>query len=222
VTAYDRADGNRIVYRAGFDVREKEIGGAGRERVLFTDRLFKTPSSWSADMRFILHLSHDELRRDDDLWVLPLAAGAKPFRFTKTPSREFPGRFSPDGRWIAYASNESGQNEVSVAPFPGPGAKWPICTAGGVDPRWRRDGKELFFVAPDGTIMAAQVTGGSTGFTVGAITPLFKTRGRGARYMYDVTPDGQRFLVNTLVSESGLDSIEVVINWTEALEHPRP
>ena len=108
------------------------------------------------------------------------------------------GQFSPDGRWVAYVSDESGRNEVYVAPFPGPGGKWQISTAGGTYPRWRRDGTEIFYVSPDSKLMSAAVNGKGLSFEVGAVTPLFETHlVTGSRYAYDVSADGQRFLINT-------------------------
>ena len=214
--------GDRVLFRArgtrgANDLHQTAANGGGGDGVLLSDNLDKTPASWSPDGRFLLYTAFDRSQRDDDLWVMPLVGGAKPFRFTQTPFRELPGRFSPDGRWIAYASNESGRNEVFVAPFPGPGGKWQISTDGGVDPRWRRDGDELFYVSPDSTLMAAKVSGKGSGFEVGAVHPLFKaTRMRTSRYEYDVIGDGQRFLVNTLIAQPEA-SIELIVNWTAAL-----
>ena len=122
------------------------------------------------------------------------------------------------GRWIAYQSNESGRAEVYVAPFPGKGGKRQVSTAGGTFPRWRRDGRELFYIAPGGRLMAATVGAQGSGFEVGAVTPLFDTRARtNLRYPYDVTADGQRFLVNTLGDELSPEPFTLVVNWTAGL-----
>jgi len=131
-------------------------------------------------------------------------------------------RFSPNGRWIAYGSDESGRNEVYVAPFPQPAGKWQISTAGGNWPRWRHDGKELFYLAPDGKLMAATVNGEASAFAVDAVRPLFDTRLGGLRYAYDVSPDGQRFLVNTVVEEAAASPITLVVNWPAALKKSIP
>ena len=103
-------------------------------------------------------------------------AAAKPTPFLKTAFGVSNGQFSPDGRWVAYASNESGKWEIDVAPFPGPGGNWKVSTAGGSEPRWRRDGKELFYLAPDGKMMAVDVKAGST-FEAGVARPLFQVAG---------------------------------------------
>jgi hypothetical protein len=129
-------------------------------------------------------------------------------------------QFGPDGRWVAYQSNESGRNEVYVAPFPGPGGKWQVSTAGGGSPRWRRDGTELFYVALDGKLMAAAVSSRGSTFDVGAVRALFNGRMRDQLLgiPYDVTADGQRFLVNTLVEQTAPSSITLVVNWPSLLK----
>ena len=155
-----------------------------------------------------------------DLWVMPLFGDRKPLPFLQTPFNENPGQFSPDGRWMAYASSESGRYEVYVTPFPGPGGKWQVSTAGGDWPRWRRDGKEIFYLAPGGTrLMAAAVNGGASAFEVGAVRELFNTRGVAPNaWTYDISPDGQRFLVNTFAEEAASTPITLVVNWPALLK----
>ena len=131
---------------------------------------------------------------------------------------------SRDGRWIAYASDESGRNEVYVAPFPGRGgapSKWQISTTGGTQPRWRSDGQEIFYLGPDMKVMAAAVKGQGSAFEVGAVRPLFDTRAPrtiNPRSAYDVSPDGQRFLVNTLAEQAAPAPITLVVNWPALLK----
>jgi hypothetical protein len=103
---------------------------------------------------------------------------------------------------------------VYVAPFPGPGGKWQISTGGGTSARWRRDGGEIFYVAPDNKIIAAAVNGKGAGFEVGAARALFQTQITGLRYQYDVSADGQRFLINTSSQPAASAPITVVLNWT--------
>ena len=120
---------------------------------------------------------------------------------------------------MAYASDESGRDEVYVAPFPGPGGKWQVSATGGREPRWRRDGKELFYLAADSKLMAASVNGQGPAFEVGTVAPLFQTRPRtdqGAAY--PVSADGQRFLVNTAIEQTAPASITLVVNWTAGLK----
>lgn len=107
--------------------------------------------------------------------------------------------FSPDGRWIAYQSNESGASEVYVVKFPERSGKWRVSPRGGSNPRWRRDGKEIFYLGPDYALMAAKVNGEKNGFEVGSVERLFQARPQLAyRSPFDVSADGQRLLINTL------------------------
>jgi Tol biopolymer transport system component len=124
-------------------------------------------------------------------------------------------RFSPDGKWIAYSSNASGRIEVYVTPFPHPEGKWQLSSAGGSAPRWRRDGKELFYVSADRTLMAVDVRAGSS-VEGGVPVPLFSPRFVNV-YFYDVSADGQRFLVNTELPEEPFP-LTLVVNWTAGLE----
>ena len=231
-------DASRIVFNARrkghWDLYQKASSGAGTEEELLADSVDKVPLDWSPDGRFIL-FGVGAFQATADLWVLPLFGDRKPFPFLQTPFSEVPGRFSADGRWIAYASNESaGRYEVYVAPFPGrggapgaapgletPGDKWQVSTAGGRWPRWRSDGKEIFYLAPDKKLMSATVNGAGSAFEVGAVRPLFDTRALtigNTGSMYDVSPDGQRFLVNTLAEEAAPAPITLVVNWPALLK----
>jgi hypothetical protein len=138
----------------------------------------------------------------------------------QTSYREQNGQFSPDGHWIAYESNESGQFEVYVQPFPGPGGKSRISSAGGAQARWRRDGKELFYIALDNRLMAVPIHLDTKREAVdaGAAVPLFTTHIGGAvqgpvNQQYIVSPDGQRFLMNTVAEEAVASPITVILNW---------
>jgi dipeptidyl aminopeptidase/acylaminoacyl peptidase len=172
---------------------------------LLVDRDPKWPVSWSADGRFILYVISSQ-RTGNDILVLPLSGDRKPFPFLQTEAQENWAAFSPDGRWVAYSSNESGQVEVYVAAFPpvASGRTWRVSKGGGSQARWRRDGKELYFISSDRMIMAAAVnTNGST-IDVRAAQPLFEARfPYPAFHAFDVAADGQRFLVTTLVTPPG-------------------
>jgi eukaryotic-like serine/threonine-protein kinase len=150
-------------------------------------------------------------------FMFSLSGDRKPLPFLQTLSNEGPGRFSPDGRWIACASDESGRKEVYVAPFPGPGGKWQISNAGGSTPRWRRDGKEIFYLAPSNVLMGTGGNGKGSSFEVGAVKPLFQTNLTGLREGIRRVPDGQRFLINTAPQESASVPITVVLKWTAGL-----
>ena len=215
-------DGSRIVFnsrrKGHMDLYQKASSGAGAEEILLADDLEKSPMSWSSDGRFILYTVGGG-STGVDLWILPMSGDRKPFPFLQTPFNEVPAVFSPDGRWIAYASNESGRPEVYVAPFPGPGGKWQVSTAAGTNPRWRRDGKEILYAAGQ-QLMAAAVNGAGSTFQVGAVQPLFAIQPGGPRSFYDVSPDGQRFLANTSPDQRpvSVPPITVVVNWTAALK----
>src|ERR1700739_4935134 len=216
-------DGSRVAFNSGreghLDMYQKASSGAGAEEVLVESSLDKYPTSWSPEGRFILYDSGVG-PTGIDLFVLPLFGDRKPFPFLQTQFNEVAGRFSPDGRWVAYTSNESGRYEVYCAPFPGPGGKWQISTAGGVWPRWRSDGNEIFYLAPGRGLMAAAVNGKGSSFEVGAVKPLFQMHLVGQRHEYDVSADGQRFLINTAPQQNGAAGapITVVLNWTAGLQ----
>lgn len=213
-------DGSRLVFnsrrKGHLDLYQKASSGAGTDELLLEDNLDKYPFSWSPDGRFILYVSTGG-PTGLDLFVVPLSGGRKPFPFLNTKFNDQPGRFSPNGRWIAYRSDESGKNEIYVAPFPGPGGKWQISAGGGIFPRWRHDGTEIFYLAPDNKLMAAAVNGEGSSFEVGAVKPLFEARvSLEYRYPYDVSPDGQRFLINTTPQRTA--PVIVVVNWTTGIK----
>jgi dipeptidyl aminopeptidase/acylaminoacyl peptidase len=239
-------DGRRIAFhsnRKGVqDLYVKPATGAGSEELLLTTPQIKVPTDWSPDGRFLLFRSLDP-NTVYDIWALPLEGDRKPPLFGASLSapnsgepRRSPGvggpflvvrtnfddrdaQFSPDGKWIAYQSNESGRHEIYVQRFPGPGGKWQMSSNGGAQVRWRPDGKELFYIALDDRLMAIPLRFAPDGQAVeaGAPVPLFVTRVGGAvrgRYthQYMVSPDGQRFLMNT-VTEQATSPITVILNW---------
>ena len=174
------------------------------------------------DGKYIVYDEHSSMRQD--LWVIPMTGDRKPVPFLVTPADETDATFSPDTRWIAYSSDESGRREVYVqgflpdrAPAAGVG-KWQISPSGGAKPAWRRDGKELYYIATSGMMMSVAVKSTATGLEPGVAVPLFQTNTRG--YLpYDVTADG-RFLINTVIEEDSAasGSLAVVLNWTAGLK----
>ncbi|HEV8231744.1 MAG TPA: hypothetical protein VGQ75_05310, partial [Thermoanaerobaculia bacterium] len=217
-------DGSRIVFvssQEGFgDIYEKSSSGAGQERVIFRSNQDKFPTDWSLDGRFLVFHSPGP-KTGWDVWVLPMTGDHKPMAFAQTEFSEVQGQLSPDGRWMAYASDESGRMEVYVQPFPASGGKWQVSTSGGSQPRWRRDGKELFYVSADKRLMAVEVKADAT-FEAGVAKALFGTRFLPAAaphlMSYAVAGDGQRFLVTRLVEEEPAIPITVVLNWTAGLK----
>jgi serine/threonine protein kinase len=219
-------DGNQILFsserKGQNDLYRRPASGASSEELLFETKFGKVPSDWSRDGKYILFFSTADPKTKTDLWVLPLTGDRKPIDFLHTEFNELRGVFSPDGKWIAYQSDESGKYQIYARPFPGPGGKWQISVNGGTRPRWSRDGKEIFFIPDDGKLAAAEVKWKGMTFEVGVVRPLFDARyaffGGGAS-TYDVTADGRRFLINTLLGQSVTTPLTVVINWDAEL-HP--
>jgi serine/threonine protein kinase/Tol biopolymer transport system component len=218
-------DGSRIVFgsdrreRGRYDLYVKAANGTGAEQPLLATEASNLPQSWSSDSQFVAYGTRSAAQFE--LWVLPLAGERKPMPVLQTPFANTNMRFSPDGRWIAYQSNESGRAEVYVTPFPGPGGKWQVSAAGGVYPRWRRDGKEIFFYNfADQILMAATVNVQENGFQVGRVSSLFQAFPGGPRYFYDVSSDGQRFLLNTTPPQNAtaVEPLTLVVNWAAALK----
>jgi eukaryotic-like serine/threonine-protein kinase len=215
-------DGSRILFgsnRSGaFSLREKSTIGAGDEKPVLPMQAQAT--DWSRDGLFVL-IQLRESKTSGDIWALPMSTSQKPFPVVQTDFEERGGQFSPDGKWIAYESTESGRWEIFVQPFPGPGPKMRVSVNGGAQVRWRPDGKELFFIALDDRLMATPIMLPSNGGSpeVGVPVPLFATRVGGAvqsfsRQQYFVSPDGQRFLMNTILENGPSSPITIILNWT--------
>jgi serine/threonine protein kinase len=216
-------DGKKIIFSSSqeghHDLFRKSADLTGTEEVLYADGSTKTPRSWSGDGKFLL-FSRVDSKMPSDIWVLPMtdAAGAKPFPFLQTPFGEGQAKFSPDGKSVAYVSNESQQREVYVAPFPGPGGKRQISTGGGNNPRWRADGKELFYTTLNGSLMAAEVASKGSIIEVGAVHSLGISVVTSRGYLYDVSADGQRFLVASAPEQKTSAPLTVVSNWTKLMK----
>ena len=226
-------DGKRIAFSSTRDgqvanLYEKPSGGAGQEQPLLKSDHAKTPTDWSRDGRFIIYEDRNP-KTGVDLMVLPMTGDRKPVEYLRTPFNEGKARFSPDGKWVAYTSDESGLPEVYVQSFPPKGSKWLISTAGGNQPRWRPDGKELFYLSPiaDDQFMAVDILSApaDTDFKIGVPKKLFITNvftsGGEQRNSYDVTRDG-RFLLNGGVGASAAPPVRsvvtLVLNWATDLK----
>jgi serine/threonine protein kinase/Tol biopolymer transport system component len=190
-------------------------GSGSEEEVADLGASSGNPWDWSRDAKYIL------FRKANELWYLSWPGReAKPLSQAKWTVRN--AQFSPDGRWMAYASNETGSWEIYVSPFPGVKGKWQVSSAGGQEPRWRQDGKELFYLSPDGKMMAAAVTTGAS-FKAGSPVALFQTHRRQPvssqdQFSYDVRADGQKFLVITKVDEANAAPLSVLLNWASEIE----
>jgi serine/threonine protein kinase/Tol biopolymer transport system component len=194
--------------------------GAGSDELLYGSNDLKSASDWSSDGHFIVYEDRDP-KTDHDLWVLPRSADQKPYAVVQTTFNEMKGRLSPDGKWIAYQSTESGTTQVTVQSFPPSGARWQVSTNGGYQPKWRRDGKELFYVASDKKLMVVQVKAEGNRFEIGAPQPLFEmpigNLPLNGSPFYDVTRDGRRFIVSAAVPAPPMP-MTVVLNWTAELK----
>jgi dipeptidyl aminopeptidase/acylaminoacyl peptidase len=203
--------------RAGVnDLYRKSLDGTEREELLLATPQNKGLADWSPDGRFLLFRSVDP-KTGNDIWAESVA-DRKSFPVVQTNFDERDAQFSPDGTWIAYQSNETGSFEIWARPFPGPGTRVRISNNGGTQVRWRRSGKELFYIALDGRLMAVPIrfTQGDA-VESGTPVPLFATRIGGAlqgqnRHQYVVAADGQRFLMNTVLPEA-TSTITVIQNW---------
>jgi Tol biopolymer transport system component len=222
-------DGRRLVFlsasRRADDLYQKATNGAQAQEPLLLSQYGQYPTSWSADGRYLLYFSFDP-GPEPHLWVLPMTGARKPFAFLQSSFAVW-GQFSPDGRWVAYDSGESGRLEIYVRRFVVPGdaadsaaaqaGQWQVSTAGGVHPTWRADGKELYYIDPAGMMMAAPIT--QTGSTIVPGTPvtLFQTNvvgggiDSGQGRQYDVAPDG-RFMINRVL-DSAAAPITLIQNW---------
>jgi Tol biopolymer transport system component len=208
-------DGTRLAFMATrggpANLYVKLANGSGSEELLLESDLWKFPLDWSPDGKSLLYGAVDPKNRTD-IWVLPLSGDRKPWPLLNSPFAENDSRFSPDGKWIAYSSYETGRQEVFVQPFPPTGPKWQVSVGGGNSPRWRRDGKEIFYFQPESSRMAVEIRT-DRGFEAGVPRKLFETPlGTGS----DVTGDGQRFLINMPHGENPVTPATVVLNWTAA------
>jgi eukaryotic-like serine/threonine-protein kinase len=206
-------------------LRQKMINGTTPDDSLLGGADGIAPSDWSVNGRFIAYtLTTGRFPPKLDVWVLPLFGDRKPFALAQTAFFEGSGVFSPDGRWIAYATNEAGQPNVYVLPFLRDGAKYPVSRDGGSHPVWRADGKELFYLEADGTLMAVPING--TGeFHAGVPKALFTLRlgaptasSNNTGQVYAVTKDGQRFLASARPAQSSAAPLTVVVNWTSTIQ----
>ena len=213
-------DGTRLVYsvaKAGANnLHIKPIGGSGADSALYVSNEQKFANAWSPDGRHLVYIARSgATNRRWDIMALPMEGPRNPVPLVATPLPEFGPKVSPDGQWVAYVSLESGQPEVYVQAFPGPGGKWRISTQGGREPQWRGDGRELFYMSPDRGMMSVAVAPGPT--------PKFSLPVRlfdaptiietDLRNRYVVTGDGQRFLLLTPEGEARIGATTVVMDW---------
>jgi Tol biopolymer transport system component len=228
-------DGTRITFesnRAGpTNIFWQLADGSGGLERLTTSEYVHAPTSWSPDGQLLaFHEINPTTQRD--IWVLRMSDPSpgsgqvrRPQPFLRTPFNEADPRFSPDGRWLSYESDQSGRQEIYVQPFPGPGGKWQVSTDGGNEPVWNRNGRELFYRSSD-KMMSVDI-GTQPGFSAGTPRMLFQGQYEKAPIpvsYYDISPDGQRFLMikSSEQAQVAPTQINVVLNWFEELKQKVP
>ena len=215
-------DGKHIIFSSNrkghYDLYEKAIDGAGSELLVFESELDKYCESFSPDGKFLLYFTITS-DGNGDQWILPFFGDRKPVPYLHTEFAELGGRYSPDGKWIVYSSDESGKEEVYVRPFPESGGKLLVSTSGGSFPTWRRDGKEIFYVGAGHELMAAKITENGSTLAIDTARSLFQTNTESfPSYDLDVSADGERFLIVSASSQKLPLPIAVVINWDAGLK----
>jgi eukaryotic-like serine/threonine-protein kinase len=220
-----RLDGKKILFASSrnglFQLFIKSEDGSENENLLpldASDKGDKYPTAWSPDGKYILY---ERTTQATALWTAEMP-GLKTNRLFQGPGITKSGQFSPDGKWLAYTSNESGKWEIYITSFPELRGKWQVSNSGGTQPRWRGDGRELFYLAPGGKMTAVQMTAGEH-FDSGPPVPLFQARPReqvaGSELVtYDVARDGQRFLINTQMEKEDPLPMTVILNWNANLQ----
>lgn len=221
-------DGKQIAYAhsalqaSGDHMFLLDADGTGKEHPLeepLIEAIGNYPSSWSSDGRILL-FDHLDKSGKISVWALPLAGDHKPYAVMQTQFNAQMGKISPDGRWLAYVSNDSGKDDVYVSPFSKDGARVQVSTLGGSQPRWRQDGRELFFVSPERNVMIADLVQDRGELRVRDVRPLFALNLLGGLpgYIYDVTSDGQKFIASEDVRHTSSVPLTIIVNWSAELE----
>ena len=219
-------DGGRIIFssnrKGSFHIYRKASNGSGTDELLLDSDTDDQAEECSPDGKYLAFLRRKRPQQyTADIWVLPFTARGKPSPLIENEfDKRFPA-FSPDGRWLAYASNESGRFEVYVAPFPGAKGKWQVSNSGGTFPRWRGDGKEVFYLGADNRVRATEIAARGSSIRVGSTETLFRTQTVPTPISpFDVTADGRRFLINAMpVVNDNSEPVTLLINWTKKISH---
>ena len=212
-------DGGRIVFASNrehkFDLYLKDSNGANEEKVIAQGATDAFPTDWSRDGKYVIY------QRGTELWFVTMPE-LRTTQFLKRTSSLKNARFSPDGKWIAYSSNESGRWEIYVTSFPEGHGRWQVSNSGGDQARWRSDGKELFYLSADSSIVAVPIKTGAD-FDAGTPVVLFQANPRemvatSEQFSYDVSSDGQKFLINTQI-KTAMTPMSVILNWNDKLNN---
>jgi Tol biopolymer transport system component len=177
---------------------------------------------WSRDGRYIAYSRLDTQGGGGlNIWILPLFGDKKPFPLVQSQFNLLTPAFSPDGKWLAYSSDESGKREVFVVSFPQGGGKWQVSSGGGSQPRWRADGKGLFYISEDNKLMSVEIQEQGASLAIGKTQTLFQSNAfTGTGASYDVTSDGRKFIVASPLAPTSTTPLTLVTNWSAALKKP--
>jgi Tol biopolymer transport system component len=223
-------DGKSIVFDYGPSgsedsfYRQNADGTGSKVKLLETPGISEIPFSVSPDGRYIAYMRRDPKSNTGwDIWALPMfpdkSGEQKPFAVVSTNFVDVTPSFSPDGKWLAYANNETGRQEVYIQPFPSGAGRWQVSTAGGLRPNWRKDGKELYFLSTDQQIMAVDVNQKGASLQLGAPRALFKVATvTGPSGPYTVSADGKKFVMNTVLPQSITEPLTLITNWPTDLK----
>jgi Tol biopolymer transport system component len=219
-------DGSRIAFGSNrngvYDIFVRSSTGAGQDNSVLASEHNKFLTDWSPDGRWLLYSDQDPKTRIADLMIVSMTGERKPQLIAHSGADNREGRFSPDGRWIAWTDDQSGRQQVYVQSFPAGADRIQISTNGGNHPQWREDGRELFYLAPGGALMAVDMkpaTGTTVGIEAGTPKELFQTTIQGFLRGYDVASNGQRFVISDTAMGSTPQPITVLYNWAAGLKH---
>ncbi len=219
-------DGKEIAFSSthagNLSMYEKAANGTGDIQPLAGDGVEQLVSDWSRDGRYIAYNRLDpQTGGGFGIWILPLFGDNKPFPFIQNQYNLLTPTFSPDGKWIAYSSQESGRRQIFVSSFPGANSKWQVSANGGGAPRWRADGRELFYLSEDNKLMAVEIQEKGGSLEIGSTQTLFPVSASSSLLLpYDVTSDGKKFVIVVPVAGSGGEPITLVTNWVASLKKP--
>jgi len=217
-------DGKTILYTStrdvGYHLYRQAADGTGQPTRVVTEDAFENAPEWSADGHYVLfeRVSQQPDARTE-IWALDLTGDGKPFPVVQSPFDTFTPSLSPDGRWLAYSSNETGGTSLSVVPFRHGSGKWQVSSEGGSRPHWRRDGRAIYFITRDFNLAVCDVNASGETLTAGVVRRLFPVNPVwGVGNPYDVSADGKKFMVNTEVGAESAEPLTLVIHWTSLLK----